>query len=1586
MTGLEKQVARLRTLARLNQLVSSSLDIDRILSEIARAAVELTDAQIVALWVADDAAQTIELRAFSDEGLGASHPRKRMRFGEGGAGWVALQRRPLFSPDIESDSRLVASSWLRANNLRSAFAVPIIHQESLLGVLAMFGREPFQLSVDDQGLLDSFVAQAAIAIRNARVFAESESRRRVAEAVAEVGQILSQSFDPEMVSQRIAESMCRLLDARSSAVYRLDPKSRALTLQTVSSNAGRTFHWASPLAAGTGVGDLALRERRAVAAPDVLDDPRISYTPEARAAIGNATHRSVLAVPLLLQDMEFGTIAVGDRTGRVFSAEEMRLVEAFASQAAMALENARLFAETQKRQREAEVLTALSAEINASLNLPAILERVTEGARELCGADAAAIALRAPGTEDFFTRYRRGAHSLEFSAIPITPGKGAGGLVLASGRPFRTENYADDPRITKDYVEWIVRAGIVAELVVPIRNDERIEGLLYVQNFSPRPFSDRDDAVLARLADHAAIAIKNARLYEETERRRLAAESLAEVGRLITQSLDLPEVGQRIVDSVCRLVNARVAAFYQIVPETGDLAMLAGTGTVGAWHSVLQKGTAAIGLAVAERRPVTTPDVLNDPRITFTPEVRARMGGSNFRSILALPLIVGDRVIGGLSVGAEAGRVFHAEEVALAQSFADQAALAIENARLYAEATRRRWEAEVLGDIGRFFSESLSSDEVAQRIADSLRALLGAKASRVCRLDPESGDLVEWSQSGDPLNHDIVFPRGTGAMGVAVRERRPIVTPNLLTDSRVTLTPELRAKIEAAPYRSALAVPLLVKDAVIGALSIGDREGRMFSEDDIRLAKTFADHAAMALENARLFEDTARRRREAEAVAGLARQINASLDLDTILARVSEAARDLCTADLAWIALSDRDTGAMILRHWPGARGSGYRNFPIEPGKGMGGQVLFTGRPFRTDNYAGDPRIIKDGPRPADLEDVKTALVVPIQTDGRIEGLLYAENRSPRPFTGQDEAVLVRLAEHAAVAIRNARLLDDLKTRQTRLEALLEVSHEISQIQPMESLLETIARACGQVLDSNSVGFRVVEGDELVIGGGTWGDAAEVMRAPRLKIGESVSGLVAATGMPLVIEDATEDPRVLPDHREALRRLGYRAWLGVPVKLGERVVGVLSVRTRHEGGFSKEDQAIAAAFASQAATALENTRLFQEVQQAYAEVSRVQEELMQAQKMDAIGRLAGGIAHDFNNLLTIVHGRSEILLRRVGQEDPRSRRDIETIQHTALRAAGLTRQLLAFSRKQVLQPRVLSLNNAVTETAVMFRRLIGEDINLVVVPGAGLDRVKADPTQLEQILINLAVNARDAMPRGGRLVIETADVELGEPFVRHHPGSRPGPYVMLTVSDDGCGMSPEIQARIFEPFFTTKEKGKGTGLGLATVYGIVKQHDGYIAVKSAPGEGTTFSVYLPRAEDGDEVAAAAAVAGAAPGGSETILLVEDEDDVRELAREILEMNGYRVLEAAQGTEALRICRESQDPVHLLLTDVVMPGMSGRDLAREVERLRPETRVVYMSGYTDDALGKHGVLEPGVILLEKPFTPDTLLTAVRSALD
>ena len=390
---------------------------------------------------------------------------------------------------------------------------------------------------------------------------------------------------------------------------------------------------------------------------------------------------------------------------------------------------------------------------------------------------------------------------------------------------------------------------------------------------------------------------------------------------------------------------------------------------------------------------------------------------------------------------------------------------------------------------------------------------------------------------------------------------------------------------------------------------------------------------------------------------------------------------------------------------------------------------------------------------------------------------------------------------------------------------------------------------------------------------------------------------------------------------------------------------------------------------------------------------QTEEQLRQAQKMDAVGKLAGGIAHDFNNLLMVIRGDSDLILRKLPPEHP-LRANAEGIREAADQAATLTRQLLAFSRKQVLAPAVLDVNRVVGGLHTMLDRLLGETIELVTVTAPDLGSVTADPGQVEQMLLNLAVNARDAMPDGGRLTIQTANRTVGEDEAAR-TGVKPGPYVTLEVTDTGVGMDADMKAHLFEPFFTTKEQGKGTGLGLSTVYGIVNQSGGHIRVDSERGKGTTFRVFLPRVEVASRSADAAAAAettvtaaGAPPHRSrgETILLVEDAQRVRAVVREILEMQGYEVIEARHAAEALTLSAGHEGPIHLLLTDVVMPEMSGRELAQRLVPLRPEMNVLYISGYTDDAIVRHGVLGAGMAFLSKPFTPDALAAKVREILD
>jgi PAS domain S-box-containing protein len=384
---------------------------------------------------------------------------------------------------------------------------------------------------------------------------------------------------------------------------------------------------------------------------------------------------------------------------------------------------------------------------------------------------------------------------------------------------------------------------------------------------------------------------------------------------------------------------------------------------------------------------------------------------------------------------------------------------------------------------------------------------------------------------------------------------------------------------------------------------------------------------------------------------------------------------------------------------------------------------------------------------------------------------------------------------------------------------------------------------------------------------------------------------------------------------------------------------------------------------------------------------QLEEQFRQAQKMEAVGRLSGGVAHDFNNLLGVIIGYAEFLQERL-EPGNSLRASVDEILQAGKRAASLTRQLLAFSRQQVLDPKVMDLNTAVLDMEKLLRRLIGEDIELITLLSVDLGRVKADQGQLEQVIMNLAVNARDAMPHGGRLTISTKDFTMDETFVRRYPYPvQPGPYVLLEVSDSGVGMDTETKVRAFEPFFTTKEKGKGTGLGLSTVYGVVKQSGGYIDIETSPGVGTTFKIYLPCVDEEIVVPIPSSSVTSSPeSGNETILLAEDEESLRRLTRTSLELGGYKVLEAGNGTEALEIIKDHARPIALLLTDVVMPGMGGRALAQELSRRHPEIRVVYMSGYTGQTVGSMAAIEPGSDFISKPFTRDALTRKIREALD
>ena len=469
-----------------------------------------------------------------------------------------------------------------------------------------------------------------------------------------------------------------------------------------------------------------------------------------------------------------------------------------------------------------------------------------------------------------------------------------------------------------------------------------------------------------------------------------------------------------------------------------------------------------------------------------------------------------------------------------------------------------------------------------------------------------------------------------------------------------------------------------------------------------------------------------------------------------------------------------------------------------------------------------------------------------------------------------------------------------------------------------------------------------------------------------------------AHNTPLVCEDPSSDPLVRQG-REFIQRFRMASLLAVPLVFQQEILGFLCLGSTAARRFTENEIKLAVSVANQVSGVLARIR-------GDEERWKLEAQYYQAQKMEAIGRLTGGIAHDFNNLLTVITGYSDLLLIQLEENSP-LRQAVNQIETATDRATNLVRQLLAFSRKQILKPEILNLNAVIANLEKMLRPLVGEDIDIRTILTPELGQVKADAGQVEQVIMNLVVNARDAMPEGGKLTIETANVTLDKSYARRHTGASPGPHVMIAISDTGIGMDAATQAQCFDPFFTTKGRGKGTGLGLATVHGIVNQSGGQIWVYSEPGQGTTFKVYLPRAEEQSETKAPAPEAVKPGRGWETVLVVEDEEAVRTLIRKVLSDDGYTVWMANDAQQALRLGEAHKETIHLLLSDVIIPGgMNGKQLAKELTAMRKEMKVLFMSGYTDNAIVHSGVLDQGIHFLPKPFSPDELRLKVRQVLN
>jgi len=1037
--------------------------------------------------------------------------------------------------------------------------------------------------------------------------------------------------------------------------------------------------------------------------------------------------------------------------------------------------------------------------------------------------------------------------------------------------------------------------------------------------------------------------------------RAARLELIAGVGRRTTAILNLDE----LLHQAAELIRDTFG-YYSV-----NILLIEGSQVVlrAATHELLHRNEGSVRLRLGEEgitgwvaargEPLLAPDVSRDEHYM------AVLDCVETQSELAVPIQVKGKVIGVLDAQSTETDAFSKEDLFALQTVADQLAVAIDNARLYQETRRRAARLTVINRVAEAVGAILQIDELLEKVYREVTPTFAADAFFVALYD-EARDMLDFRLQVDEGVREppTMSAPGNGLTARVIREKKTLRINNLPEERPHLPDPEIWGSMKLPD--SWLGAPLLIGEKLIGVICVQAYHRNAYSEEDELLLSTIADQVAVAVKSARLYEavetELMERRRAEEELKESEEKLQGigehspNMIFINCQGRVVYANRR-CEEVMGY---SREEFYAPAFDFFKLIAPESLDLITASFARHLAGEEL---EPYE---YT---LVTKEGRR---LEVIISTKLVTYGGERALLGIIT--DISARKWS----ETLLETLNDAALAIERALLPEEIFTRVAERFSTLGFS---CLVYHMDAGLETLVPAYESYSSE-----KLAEVEKLLDGGASGLTAAlagtelfrEVMRSREARY---------VDGQELI-------DRVFPDREpewisELAAALNMEGLIAAPLIGADEVIGLLVV---HAGSLGPEVIPAVTAFALQIAAGWRKAILMQDLEHSLNELQRTQEQLLQAQKMEAVGKLAGGVAHDFNNLLTAITGYADLLLGNLAGEDP-ARADLDEIKSAAARAAALTSQLLAFSRKQVFLVRVLDLNKVVADMENMLQRILGEDIALEIRLQADTAHVRADPGQIEQVIMNLAVNARDAMPRGGRLTISTS-LAVPDPLPPgHQEKDADRPWELLTVSDSGIGIPREIQSQVFEPFFTTKERGKGTGLGLSTVYGIVTQSGGHILLESEPGQGSVFRIYLPRAEETEKVERRRSKKKGRRRGSETILLVEDEEVVRELARKVLQREGYTVLTAGQAGEALSIGTEHDGAIQLLVTDVIMPGgMGGRELADRLTVLLPGLRVLFMSGYTADTVVDQGVQDREVDFLQKPFTPAGLLRKVRSVLD
>jgi PAS domain S-box-containing protein len=1095
-------------------------------------------------------------------------------------------------------------------------------------------------------------------------------------------------------------------------------------------------------------------------------------------------------------------------------------------------------------------------------------------------------------------------------------------------------DFCADPEICEQWKALLASEKGVHDFEAQLRR--RDGSLVWVEN-NTRAVRDADGCLVSY--EGSLKDITQRKQAEEALRSYTGRlEALHQIDLELAAQLDLDALLHSIVSRAVELVGGDSGGLYLYHSDQNLLRLTVAVGTDQAIVGrTLSPGEGLVGKAWEAGEPLAVEDHRQWPVPSTSDD------GPNLRSVLALPIHWGEQFLGVLDVSTHGHRTFSSPDSQLLSLFAAQAAIAIENARLYQAEREQRELAEALRQAARAMSSSLEPNEILRVILEQLkRALVFDSASVIVLREGGVLDLVaglnfedeqSTSRAARQLLHESPILRQMA------RDLQPVVCADVHDLDGWIWVPG------AEHVRSWMGIPLVVHARMIGALMVDHSQPGFFGESEMRIAHALAQHAAQAVENARLYDEARRRSRELDLLNRVIAASATSPDIKVLLQTVCEelaAAFDFPQVG-AILLTEEKDAAMIVAESQRGDLPSVLGRIISVLGNLAAQQLVAIRSPLVIDDAQTDPRLelVRELIR---QRGIISLLILPFLVEDQVAGILAlgADERSAlgkepaltrlgssgQCFSTRDVNLVQRVAEEVSGALARLRLAET----QLRLSVAVGQAAEAVAITDPGGVVLYVNPAFERITGYNrsqAIGF----------------DPSKVSLEPYVSVYEAVMRSLNAG----------------------------QVWLG------------RFTNTRPDGTTYTVDLSVAPV-RNQAGVVVNLVVTLRDVTREL----ELEKQFQQAQKMEALGRLAGGIAHDFNNLLTVINLNTQLLQRRLHPEDP-VWLNVQEIGETAERAARLTEQLLRFSRQEIIEPALLDLNALIGELFPMLQRVVTETITLRAVLTDNLWLVEADSTQMEQVIINLAVNARDAMPTGGILTIETGNVVLDEAYTASHVDAQPGEHLLLAVSDTGMGMDEQVQARIFEPFFTTKERRRGTGLGLAIVFGIVKQNGGHIRVLSELGRGTTFQVYLPRARQtqAPPVTGSRDIPSVANGpvrGTETVLLVEDEVSLREWVKRVLASCGYQVLVAGNGREALEVCNQHRGPIHLLLADVVMPQMGGQELAEQLRPQQPGMRVLFMSGYADEEIARHGVSAERTALLAKPFTLDELTQTVRIVLD